>query len=108
YRDGLIKYILRRAVPELPPAVGARASKADFGHVVVSALAALGGRRFFASLALADAGWIEPGPLIARYDRLERLTARDESVGDDIPMLWMVAATELWFRAAYCGEGACS
>lgn len=101
YRDGTIKYVLRRAVPELPGIVGARTSKADFGHVVVSALDALGGRRFFESLALADAGWIEPAPLAARYDRLDRARAGDRSAGDDIPMLWMVAATELWFRAVY-------
>lgn len=105
YRDGTIKWVLRRAVPELPALVGTRTSKADFGHVVASALAMLGGRRLFADLRIAEAGWIDPAPLLARYDRLERLTARDDSVGDDIPMLWMVAATELWFRAAYGNEG---
>jgi asparagine synthase (glutamine-hydrolysing) len=100
-RDRLTKVILRRAVPEMARAVAARTSKADFGHTMVAALRLLGGREFFRGLAIGDAGWVDARALAERYDRTTRTSPDDSQTGRDLPILWMVAATELWFRAAY-------
>lgn len=100
-RDRLTKVILRRAVPELARAVALRTSKADFGHVMVTALRQLGGREFFRGLAIGEAGWVDARALAGRYDRTTRTALADDQTGRDLPILWMVAATEVWFRAAY-------
>jgi hypothetical protein len=104
-RDGLSKYVLRRAASGwLPEAVAARRTKADFGHVCVSALEALGGERFFGSLSLAARGWVDGPTTIARYGSLRQLyAAGDPSYGDMIHSLWNTAAVELAVRAAEPG-----
>jgi asparagine synthase (glutamine-hydrolysing) len=104
-RGAITKFVFRSAVPELAPEVAARLTKADFGHLLAGSLAALGGPDFFATLAIAEAGWVEPGELARRYDRTTRTTPDDVRTGRDLPMLWMIAATELWFRSCY-GTGA--
>lgn len=100
-RGRITKFVFRNAAPELAPDVAARASKADFGHLLAQALDAVGGQGFFRSLAIADAGWVEPRELAERYNRVTQTPVDDPRTGRDLPMLWMVAATELWFRAAY-------
>ena len=100
-RGALTKCVFRSAVPELAPEVASRLTKADFGHLIQRSLAALGGPDFFRSLAIADAGWVEPGELVQRYDRTTRMTPDDAGTGRDLPMLWLIAATELWFRSCY-------
>ena len=100
-RGAITKFVFRSAVPELAPEVATRLTKADFGHLLARSLAALGGADFFKSLVIAEAGWVEPGELARRYDRSTRTTPDDVRTGRDLPMLWMIAATELWFRACY-------
>lgn len=101
YRAGLSKVVLRRAVPELPPRIARRRTKADFGSVMRDSLAALGGAGFFRSLAIDRAGWVDGAILAARYDRLTRVPAQDRQAERDLPMLWTAAATDVWFRAVY-------
>jgi len=106
-RGRITKFVLREAVPELPPAIATRTTKADFGHLLVTALAQLGGEPFFRGLAIGQMGWVDPLALARRYDRVTRTPVDDPRTGRDLPMLWMVAATELWYRAAYTrSEGA--
>jgi asparagine synthase (glutamine-hydrolysing) len=100
-RGVLTKFVLRAAVaPHLAPAVARRRTKADFSHAVVDAIEACAGERMFASLRLAEAGWVEPAPLRRMYERM-RLAQRAGSPagGRDLPLLWMVSALELWLRA---------
>jgi asparagine synthase (glutamine-hydrolysing) len=101
-RGRTTKVVLRRSLPELPPLVARRRSKCDFSHLVLAALANLGGRRFFGELAIGQAGWVDPIALARRYDRLTlpRAAASPDG-GRDVPALWIAAAVELWYRAAY-------
>ena len=105
YRAGLSKVVLRRAVPELPPRIRQRRIKADFGAVMRTSLAVLGGAGFFRSMTIATEGWVDGPMLAARYDRLTRVSAQDRQAERDLPMLWMTAATEVWFRAVYDQQG---
>lgn len=105
YRGGLSKVVLRRAVPELPPMIGQRRIKADFSALMRDNLATLGGSEFFRSLAIAEQGWVDGTVLAARYDRLVRVPTSDRQAERDLPMLWMTAATEVWFRAMYDQQG---
>lgn len=101
-RGRTTKYVLRRSVPELPQTIARRRIKSDFRHVVLSALQDLGGHRFFRDLAIGEAGWVDPIELSRRYDRLAAPGGAATVEGArDIPALWIVAATELWFRAAF-------
>ena len=101
YRDGLSKVVLRRAVPELPPMIAQRRTKGDFGSLMRDSLAALGGAGFFRTLGIAEAGWVDGPALATRYDRLTRAPANDRQAERDLPILWMAAATDVWFRAVY-------
>jgi asparagine synthase (glutamine-hydrolysing) len=104
-RGVLTKFVLRAAVaPHLAPAVARRRTKADFSHAVVEAIEASGGERMFASLRLAEAGWVEPAPLRAMYERMRRAQRTGGAAGGaDLPALWMVTALELWLRAFDAG-----
>jgi hypothetical protein len=100
-RDGTTKFVLRRAA-SLPDAIDRRATKADFGHVMERAFEALGGRRFFETLAVAEAGWVDAEAAARGYDLTRTHSALiDPRSGSLLPRLWMVAAVELWYRAVY-------
>jgi asparagine synthetase B (glutamine-hydrolysing) len=100
-RDGTTKFVLRRAA-SLPDAINRRATKADFGHVMERAFEALGGRRFFETLAVAEAGWVDAEAAARGYDLTRTHSALiDPRSGSLLPRLWMVAAVELWYRAVY-------
>jgi asparagine synthetase B (glutamine-hydrolysing) len=100
-RDGMMKFVLRRAAG-LPRAIERRGSKADFGHVVEEAFEALGGRRFFETLTIADAGWVDPDAAARGYDRTRTHSAlTDMRSASLLPRLWMLAAVELWYRGVY-------
>ncbi len=93
-------------VPGRRPRVGARSRIAPdqggfLGDLIAQSLAALGGVDFFKSLAIAGAGWVEPGELAKRYDPTTRTQPDDARTSRDLPILWMIAATELWFRSCY-------
>jgi hypothetical protein len=100
-RGNVTKFVFRAAVPELASEVAARTSKADFGHLLADALHCLGGAGLFENLAIADAGWVDTGLHVQRYNRVTRTSSDDRQTGRDLPMLWMLAATELWYRGAY-------
>jgi asparagine synthase (glutamine-hydrolysing) len=95
------KSLLRRALGDrLPPSVRHRQTKGEFSHVVIEAFEMLGGESFWRDLLLAQAGWVMPAPLVARYRRmLARYRAGDVQYADDTGPLWLTAAVELWWRA---------
>jgi len=100
-RDRTMKFVLRRAA-HLPDAIARRGTKADFGHVIEQAFEALGGRRFFETLAVAEAGWVDPDAAARGYDLTRTHSAlTDPRSAGLLPRLWMLAAVELWYRAAY-------
>ena len=58
-------------------------------------------------MAIGEAGWVDPITLSHRYDRLALPgAAASPDGGRDVPALWIAAATELWYRAAYGGAPA--
>jgi len=100
-RDGTMKFLLRRAA-DLPPAIQRRGNKADFGHVIERAFDALGGRRFFETLTIAEAGWVDRDAAAQGYDLTRSHSAlTDLRSASLLPRLWMLAAVELWYRGAY-------
>jgi asparagine synthase (glutamine-hydrolysing) len=93
--------LLRRAAAHtLPGELLQRTTKADFGHVVVGALQALGGGEFFRRLTIAERGWVDGPALAAMHARVIRNGAVCEEPGTSLPILWTVAAVELWSRSA--------
>jgi asparagine synthase (glutamine-hydrolysing) len=102
-RGRTIKYVLRRAV-DLPPAIEGRLTKADFGHVMLDAFEVLGGRRFFEQLRIGETGWVDANAACSGYDRVRNGSPlTDSGAGALLPRLWVLAAVELWYRAAYGG-----
>jgi asparagine synthase (glutamine-hydrolysing) len=93
-RDDRTKYVLRNAMRGLVPAsILARRDKALFPILTVQALERIGGERFFDTMTLESAGWI---------DRVKFQRDYRERIGNyrDVNLwpLWMTFATELWHR----------
>jgi asparagine synthase (glutamine-hydrolysing) len=94
---GMDKMVLRRA-SRFPPGLNARRTKATLALSLTRTLDALGGRRYFEHLALADAGRVDAGEVLRGYDYVNRATSGDYLAETLLPRLWMVAALELWMR----------
>jgi asparagine synthase (glutamine-hydrolysing) len=100
-RGRTMKYVLRRAV-NLPPQIHTRLTKADFGYVMLDAFEVLGGRRFFETLQICEAGWVDPRAACTGYDLVRsRSPLTDPEAAALLPRLWILAAVELWHRAAF-------
>ena len=99
WRGGETKVVLRRAMGDaLPRIVRDRNDKAEFSSATIDAIEALGGRALFSRLAVAEAGWVEPGVVQQAYDDMRRLYTRgDEAYIHLTGVVWNVAAVELWF-----------
>ena len=103
-RGRTTKFVLRQAAA-LPAAIHTRLTKADQGFGLAEAMAALGGRRFFERLQIAEAGWVDPRILTRSYDRtLTHSPLVDQNSGALLPRLWITAAVELWYRAVVSGR----
>lgn len=101
-RGAYTKYVLRRAVsPHLADAVSRRRSKAGFSHTAIETFEALGGERWFATLRIAEAGWVDPGPICHDYLSMRARFLEGRAPTIHLPSLWMITAVELWFRAAF-------
>jgi asparagine synthase (glutamine-hydrolysing) len=105
-RGRYTKYVLRQALgDDLAAPVRARRTKADFSHAVREAIESLGGEHFYASLHIAEAGWVDGDVVAAKYRTMRDQYPQGSAVyGDHVPSLWMIAAVELWFRSAF-GSG---
>lgn len=100
-RGRLTKFVLREAA-RLPPAIGARLTKSDLGFTLRDTIDALGGRRFFAGLRMAAAGWVDASAACRGYDVVCRASSpADPVAGSLLARLWLLASMELWFRAQY-------
>lgn len=108
WKRGWMKYVLRGAMRgRLPEAVRLRpdASKADFSSLFGEALAAIGREKFFESLRIAEAGWVDADVLRRMYQHMRRQRlAADPSYGDTARELWIAASLELWYGATFAGQ----
>ena len=102
-RGPYTKYVLRQALAgELAEPVRTRQTKGDFSHTIVEAIEGLGGARLYDSLRIAEAGWVNGAAIAAKYRTMrDAYPAGPDVYGDHVPELWMIAAVELWFRAAF-------
>jgi asparagine synthase (glutamine-hydrolysing) len=101
-RRGRITKFVLRAAAALPPRLGARLTKSDLGFSLRDAIDALGGRRFFEGMRLADAGWVDAAAACGGYDVVARGPSPAGPVeGALLSRLWLLAAIEVWYRAAY-------
>ena len=102
-RGRFTKYVLRNALGgDLPEAVRTRRTKGDFAHSVAEAIEAVGGERFFTTLQIAEAGWVDGTMVADKYRTMRDQYASGPDVyGDHVPALWMITAVELWFRSAF-------
>jgi asparagine synthase (glutamine-hydrolysing) len=93
-RDHRRKYILRNAMRGLvPDSVLARRDKADFSPLFIEALERMGGERFFDTMTLEAAGWVDRDKFLAAYRNLTR-----NYKNSNMWPLWSVFAMELWYR----------
>jgi hypothetical protein len=92
------KIVLRGAV-DLPREVRTRTTKASLGHSLTHTLAALGGRRFFERLLLAEGGWVDAAEVLRGYDYVSRAAIPGDRLAETLlPRLWTLGALELWLQ----------
>ena len=106
YRRGTTdRYILKKAmVGILPESVRNRPDKADFTHLNYEVLKAHGGEQLFRSLALSANGWVDDNKLRCLYREAVHLSENKlPNYGMKLWQLWMVYATEMWWRASFSG-----
>jgi hypothetical protein len=73
---------------------------------MTAALAALGGRGFFARLQLAEAGWVDAVEAVRGYDYVVRAAIPGDPLAEALlPRLWTLAALEIWMRGGLRVEG---
>jgi asparagine synthase (glutamine-hydrolysing) len=105
-RRGVTNKIVLRRAADLPAPLAARTTKASLGHSMTAALAALGGRGFFAHLRLAEAGWVDAAEAVHGYDYLVRAAIPGDPLAEALlPRLWTLAALEIWMRGGLRVEG---
>jgi asparagine synthase (glutamine-hydrolysing) len=104
---GLTKLVLRNAMRGiLPEKVRQRRTKAEFSSTVLQELEALGGERLFASLAIAELGWVNQEEVRRMYRRAVAISAAD---GDPaltrLRELWRLFGIDLWYRVGFLDRG---
>jgi len=101
WRGPRTKWIVREAMRGLlPPALGERYTKAEFSEPWVHALEAFGGADRFATLRIAEAGWVDASRAVALYERMRRaFAAGDLEYARLATRLWSIAGVELWYQA---------
>jgi asparagine synthase (glutamine-hydrolysing) len=101
WRGTETKFILRRAAGDLlPSSVAHRKTKGDFTYLYAAALEREGGDEAFARLHLEADGFV-------RGDRVREMYRRFRG-GDFgcLGALWMILATEWWYRTMFPASGA--
>jgi len=94
-RGSLTKYVLRQATGGiLPESVRTRLSKAEFSHLYVQAIERECPERRLSSLCLVDDGYLSSAGV-------RRLHAAYRDGAADAHALWMILATESWYRALF-------
>jgi asparagine synthase (glutamine-hydrolysing) len=97
---GVVKVALRRALSGLlVDSVRGRNDKAEFSSSYAGAITAAGGRRAFARLRSADAGWVDAGVALRMHDEMIRLyTGGDAAYIRLADVLWTILGVELWLE----------
>lgn len=108
FRDGVRKYVLRRAMEaDLPEAVVARRSSPDASARFLPTLRALFDEGAFDSPSIERAGWVDAAGVRALYRSIVDRHARgDDSFARDVWPLWSIAAVEMWMREVVEGNKA--
>ena len=101
WRGTQTKFILRRAVGDLlPSSVAHRATKGDFTYLYAASLEREGAEETFSHLRLEADGFV-------RGERVREMQRRLRG-GDlgSLGALWMILATEWWYRTMFSASGA--
>ena len=109
WRQDQYKFVLRQAMQGLlPETIRQRLTKADFSHVFVEALEALGGKRFFDSLTIASMGWVNGELVRELYSQMTQQYAQaDIRYASYAWKLWMIFSIELWFNTIFKEQESC-
>lgn len=108
WRGDLTRFVVRNALREgLPPSIRTRRSAGDGSARLVTAVTAMGAGDLVRNLAIARCGWVRADVVQGLYARMQTAAAAgDPAYIDAAHPLWMICATELWFRASYGPRGA--
>jgi asparagine synthase (glutamine-hydrolysing) len=100
WRPGMTKFVVREAMRGmLPESIRARPDKSEFSKMYEDVLEAHGGEAAFASLASAEAGWVDAARTRELYREMtSRRARRDNSYLALLWPLWMVLGLEHWLR----------
>jgi hypothetical protein len=100
------KFVLRQAMQGyVPEMIRRRLTKADFSHVFAEALQAVGGKRLFGSLAIAQTGWVDGAHVSEMYRQMaQRYAQSDLGYMSYIWKLWMIFGIELWFSTVFLNK----
>jgi len=107
HRRGLTKLVLRNAMRDvLAEKVRRRRTKAEFSSTVLQEVNALGGESLFASLAIAELGWVNQEEVHRMYRQAVDISA----AGGDPALtrlreLWRLFGIDLWYRVAFLDWG---
>lgn len=107
WRGDQQKFILRQSMQGLlPETVRQRLTKGEFSPVFAAAFRALGGQRFFDSLAVVSWGWVDEQAVrsMCRDMMQDRRDGSADSVRYLWP-LWMIAGIELWLTSVFLTPG---
>jgi asparagine synthase (glutamine-hydrolysing) len=98
-RAGEGKLMLRRAPGLLPPSILAKQGGGEFSIWLKKTLSFPEVAAVFGSLAIGDAGWVDPAAVASSHRRMLDLFARGEPGHEaELLALWMVFAVEVWYR----------
>jgi asparagine synthase (glutamine-hydrolysing) len=107
HRNGLTKLVLRNAMKDiLPEKVRQRRTKTGFSFPVFQELEDRGGQHFFASLAIAELGWVDRDEVSRLYAKAQEIMAADPDAGSaPLAELWRLFGIDLWYRVAFLDWG---
>jgi asparagine synthase (glutamine-hydrolysing) len=96
WRDDQTKFVLRQAMHDLLPAsVRRRMTKAEFSYMFTAALEREGTGTLFRTLRLVREGYVDQRSVQRMYERSK------VGPGPDLSAVWMILATERWYRAMF-------
>jgi asparagine synthase (glutamine-hydrolysing) len=100
FRDGRHKIVIRRALRDfLPPAIAARADKAEFSFTYIEALESLGGAKLLGKLRSDEAGWVDGDVARNMYRHMIDLYRRASDGYIELTgPLWAIVSLEMWLE----------
>jgi asparagine synthase (glutamine-hydrolysing) len=96
WRDDRTKFVLRQAMHDLlPDTIRRRVTKAEFSYMFTDTLERERTANLFRSLRLAQEGYVDEALARRMYERSKT------GPGPDLSAVWMILATERWYRAMF-------